>query len=194
MNTQNPITVWTNGQRAVVKLIESSQGEKIIYKLYRPGNTIWMFREYLNMFYLSRRLDIVPKLIKFHPFRKQLVMSFIEGQRVLEWILIHFGPPDISINDYLNFEEMDTDPIILNALSNFRQSTSDKACALKKAILLSYAKLHALKFQHGTSDPRNIIYDGKQVFIIDFDHARPCFDCVKNDNRALMHYFGIQAT
>jgi hypothetical protein len=45
---------------------------------------------------------------------------------------------------------------------------------------------------HGSTDPRNAIYDGNQVFIIDFDHARPSLNPGKFDYPQLSWWYGLQ--
>lgn len=185
------LCAWTNGEKAEVHLVELPSKEQQILKVYKPGFTGVMFREYLATSYLSRRLSIVPKVIRFSPRRRELVMSYIPGQRVLEWVLQHFGEPNLKLEEFLNFEAMDTDPRIVEAFIRFRQSASKDASRLKEAIELSYARLHGLGWQHGTCDPRNVIYDGQQVYIIDFDHARPSFTPTKYDYPSLTYWFGL---
>lgn len=80
-------------------------------------------------------------------------LSYIPGQRVLEWVLQRFVQPDLQLEVFLNFEAMDTDPRIAEAFRMFRQSTSEDSSMLTRAIKLSYSLLHQLGWQHGTSDP-----------------------------------------
>jgi hypothetical protein len=166
---------WTNGQKAVVHLVELPTGEKRIVKIYKPGFVGWMFREYLSLRYVSKRLPIIPKLICFRPSQKELVLSYIPGQRVLEWVLQRFGEANLNVEEFLNFEAMGADPRIVEAFVRFRLSASK----------------HELGWQHGTCDPRNVIYDEQQAYIIDFDHARPSLAPVKYDYPALTQWFGI---
>ncbi len=185
------LCTWNNGEKAVVHLVEDSNGEKQIQKLYKPGFAGWMFREYLSIRYLSRWLDIIPKLVSFRPWKKELIISYIPGQRVLEWVLEHFGQPNLDLDEFRNFEAMGRDPRITEAFVRFRESSSTEALRLKQAIKQSYARLHGIGWQHGTSDPRNVLYDGRQAYIIDFDHARPSLAPVRNDYPALTRWFGI---
>src|SRR5256885_8634915 len=79
------ITSWTNGHKAVVHLVEHGNGEKLILKVYRPGFTSAMFREYVAARYVATKLSVVPRVLGFRPWRKELYFSYISGQRVLEW-------------------------------------------------------------------------------------------------------------
>jgi len=182
---------WTNGKRAVVNLVQNEAGEKYIHKIYYRGHSLWMLREYANAKYLSSRLSIVPRLISFHYWHRELVFSYIPGQRVFEWVLERFGDPGLQLDEFLNFEPMYTDERVTSAFAYFRNSSSPEAINLKQAIKESYGELHRIGFQHGTCDPRNIIYDGQRVFIIDFDHARPGLNPGKYDYPELAQWFGV---
>ena len=182
---------WTNGQKAVVHLVELPRGEKQVLKVYKPGFLGWMFREYVCLRYVSRRLNIVPRLIRFRPLRRELVLSYLPGQRVLEWVLERFGQPNLPLGEFLNFEAMDVDPRIAEAFLRLRQSTSSEASRFKQALKHSYSLLHGLGWQHGTCDPRNVIYDEHRVYIIDFDHARPSFAPTRIDYQSLDRWFGL---
>jgi len=186
-----PLCTWNNGQKAVVHLVHNSNGEPQIQKIYKPGFTGWMLREYIGLWYVSKRLSVVPKPIRFRPWKREIIMSYVSGERVLEWVLKHFGQPDLHLEEFLNFEAMDADSRIVEAFARFRESSSHDASKLKHAIKESYGRLHALGWQHGTSDPRNVIYDGNQAHIIDFDHARPSLSPVELDYQALRYWFGL---
>jgi len=185
------LCTWTNGRRAVVHLVERSDEKMEIRKVYKPGYFWWMVREYLNTRYLGARLPVVPRLIRFRPLHRELVVTYIPGQRVLEWVLERFGGPNLRLEEFLNFEQMGSDRRVLEAFGRFRQSTSREAMDLKREVKCSYAMLHGLKWQHGTCDPRNMIYDGHRVHIIDFDHARPGLSPERYDHPALRRWFGI---
>ena len=182
---------WTNGARATVYLLEYPDGNKLVLKKYKPGHFKWMMRDYLNSMYVSMRLSNVPKLLHFSLIKRELVFSYVRGTRVLEWVLQQFGDPGLDILEFLNFEAMDTDHRIVRAFKRFRDSDSEPARRLKQAIRDSYARLHAVGIQHGTADPRNVIYDERQVYIIDFDRARPAWNRRKVDYRALTYWFGV---
>src|SRR5436309_14949210 len=94
------VTSWTNGRKAVVHLLENAYGEKVIMKAYRPGFLITMFREYLMTQYIARRLSGSPRVLGFKPWRKTLFLSYVTGQRVLEWVLERFGDPDLKLADF----------------------------------------------------------------------------------------------
>jgi hypothetical protein len=183
---------WDRGGKAVVHLIECSSGAKLIRKTYNPRYIAWMFRECFSAFYLSRRLDVVPHFVSFRPWRRELVVSYIHGQRVLEWVLEHFGQADLDVSEFRNYDGIQQDVRVMEAFDRFRKSTSAEAIKLNRAIIDSYAKLHGLGWQHGSVDPRNLIYDGQCVYIIDFDHARPSLRPTKYDSPALKGWFGTR--
>lgn len=184
------ITAWTNGRKAEVQLLEDSAQKKLILKAYRPGFMLPMFREYLVTLFVSRKLSIVPKVLAFQPLHKRLFLSFIDGQRVLEWVLQRYGDDGLVLSDFQSFHGLDTNEQVASAFSRFRYSNSKEARDLKKAIHESYRSLHRIRIRHGTTDPRNIIYDGTRAFILDFDHARPSLNPSKCDLEALECWFG----
>src|SRR6266446_9364039 len=96
------ISSWTNGQKAIVHLLESGTGEKLILKQYRPGFTVTMLREYVVAKYVARRLSVVPTVLGFRPRRKELYFSYIPGQRVLEWVLERFGG-NVALCEFQSF-------------------------------------------------------------------------------------------
>jgi hypothetical protein len=187
------ITSWTNGQKAVVQLLEKSTGEKFIRKAYRPGFTAAMFREYVAARYVASKLSIVPKVLGFRPWRGELYFSYIPGQRVLEWVLQRFGG-DVTLSEFQSFHGLNppnhVEPRVADAFARFRQSTSEEAQGLKEAIRTSYSNLHRVGILHGSADPRNVIYDEHCVFIIDFDHARPSFKAAELDYKSLTYWYG----
>jgi len=184
------ITAWTNGKKAEVQLLEDSAQKKVILKTYRPGFLLPMFREYLVTEYVSRKLSIVPKVLAFQPLRKRLFLSFIAGQRVLEWVLQRYGAEGLVLSDFQSFHGLESNEQVARAFSRFRQSGSEEAQDLKRAIMERYRSLHRIRIRHGTTDPRNIIYDGTKAFILDFDHARPSLNPAKCDQDALDCWFG----
>ena len=189
------LTSWTNGHKAVVHLLATRPaGRKVILKAYRPGFFATMFREYLMTRYISRRLTIVPSVLDFRPWRRELYLSYLPGQRVLEWVLQRFGGGGLALSDFQSFHGLDpphrVDSRVSEAFGRFRQSTEAEVHQVRKALRLSYSLLHRIGIQHGNADPRNVIYDGERVFLIDFDHARPSFNPAKIDNHALQYWYG----
>jgi serine/threonine protein kinase len=194
MNEFRVITSWTNGRKAIVHLVENNRGEKSILKIYRPGFTLTMLREYLVTRYIASRVPLAPKVLGLRPLRKELLLSYVSGQRVLEWVLERFGDAGLSLQDFQSFHGLDPDhpnPVVAAAFERFRRSTSEDAQQLKQAIRASYAALHRIGMLHGSPDPRNIIYGDGRVSIIDFDHARPCLDPAKIDYRSLTYWYGL---
>jgi hypothetical protein len=187
-------TSWTNGQKAVVDLMTNRAGKKIIKKVYRPGYTSAMFREYMVAKYVASRLAIVPQVLGFRPLQKELYFSYVSGQRVLEWVMQRFGD-DVNLSRYQSFHGLNppdyVDPEVAKAFARFRESMSDEARRLKDAISNSYASLHRIGILHGSADPRNVIYDDNRVIIIDFDNSRPSLNPATLDARSLSYWYGL---
>lgn len=189
------VTSWTNGRKATVHLLENIKGEKCICKVYRPGFLCSMFREYVAAKYLAMRLPMVPQVLAFRPSKKQLIFSYIPGQRVLEWVLQRFGGKDLQLSEFQSFHGLDppehVDPRVAEAFAQFRRSSSEEAIRLRQAIRASYSSLHQVGMLHGSADPRNAIYDHDRLYIIDFDHARPSLNPAA-DHRSLSYWYGLQ--
>ena len=188
-------TSWTNGQKAVVHLLENGAGEKLILKVYRSGFGATMCREYAAARYIGRKLSVVPKVLGFRPWKRELYFSYIPGQRVLEWVLQRFGG-NVTLSDFQSFHGLNppshVDPRVAEAFARFRESMSAEAHRLKEAIRSSYSCLHRIGILHGSADPRNAIYDQERVFIIDFDHSRPSFNPQEIDYKSLTFWYGCR--
>lgn len=186
------ITSWTNGEKALVHLMANRTGQKFIMKVYRPGFTARMFREYVAARYVANKLSIVPKVLAFRPWRKELYFSYIPGQRVFEWVLQRFGS-NVTLSEFQSFHGLDPDHVdarVAEAFARFRESTSEEAHQLREAIRTSYSCLHRIGILHGSPNPRNLIYGQDRVFIIDFDHARPSINPAKIDYKSLTYWYG----
>lgn len=190
--TDRLIASWTNGRKAVVLLMERPDGGKYLIKRYRRRFLPTMIREIVCLRYLATRLDIVPRLLRTDLLRSELVISYLAGERLLEWVLKRCAPANTELETFQNFHGLQTNPIVQNAFDQFRTSSDVEITKLKRAIRKSYNELHSMKWIHGSADPRNLIYDGTRVFIIDFDHARPCFDASKKERLGLQRWFGIR--
>ena len=182
---------WTNGRKALVLLVEDPRGRKAIVKRYRTRFVATMLREYFVTKHLAQRLQIVPRVLGFQILRRQIVLSYVEGQRLLEWVLQRYGDPGLELQAFQNYGYLETCSIICRAFGRFRQATDPSAVKLKQAIRQSYAALHRSGFVHGSADPRNVIYDGHAVHIIDFDHSRPRLPSEKPDQRGLAQWYGL---
>jgi tRNA A-37 threonylcarbamoyl transferase component Bud32 len=187
------ITSWTNGRKACVLLMQNRNGEKYLIKRYHRRFLPTMIREALCLRYLASRLGCVPVLLRISLLRNELVISYISGERLLEWILKRLGPADVELQRFQSFHGLKTNPVVQTALDRFRASSDGEIMNLKAAIQESYAELHSLGWIHGSADPRNLIYDGRRVFLIDFDHARPCSNAFRKEAPGLERWFGISA-
>jgi hypothetical protein len=189
-----PVKSWTNGRKAVVELLQDRSGASVIRKVYRPGFRRWMFREYAMAAYVSSRTSLSPRVLAFRPWRSEMFIQYLPGQRVLEWVLTRFGK-NLNMAEFDSFRGLDppnnVDPSIADAFGRFRQSTSEDVVRLKAAIRDSYAVLHRLKVKHGSADPRNVLYHNGRIFIIDFDNARPSLDPAAIDYEELHYWYGI---
>jgi len=185
------VRTWTNGSKADVDLV-SLPDRRIIRKRYRAGVVprTAMFREYLGLKMLQG-LEFVPSVVEFLPFERQLAMSFLEGQRVLEWVLERFGAPGIDLEFFASFHGLNEREDIKEAFARFRSSTAPEAQRLRQDIARSYTALHRRRVIHGDPSPRNLLYDGKLVYLIDFDHWRPSAAPAKIDGRAIQNWYGI---
>ena len=184
------LTSWTNGRKAVVELLQDHNGRRVIRKRYRRGFWFAMFREYVMAIYVSRRTCITPRVVEFRPWTREIVFEYVDGQRVLEWVLSRFSE-GCDVSEFQSFHGLNVDPRIADAFQDFRQSCSDEADRLRDAIRDSYRLLHRTGVKHGSADPRNVIYRDGRIYIIDFDNARPSFDPWAVDGRDLAQWYGI---
>jgi tRNA A-37 threonylcarbamoyl transferase component Bud32 len=150
-----------------------------------------MLREWLVLRHLSDRRSMIPRLVELKFWRAQLHIEYIPGERLLEWVLKRYSPPDTDIGNFQNVHGLTTDPIISDAFARFRRCDSCEANSLRLAVRESYAALHALGWIHGSADPRNMIVNDGRVFIIDFDHARPCRDPRSLEWPNLREWYGL---
>ena len=183
---------WTHGAKADVDLVDGARG-RVIRKRYRPGPTALaaMMREYLALKALQG-LNIVPKVIDFLPLHRQLSISFLAGERLLEWVLARYGGPGLDLASFANFHGLDEREDIRVAFRRFRESSATEAVGLRDAITDSYRRLHLRRCVHGDPSPRNLLYDGRVVYLIDFDHWRPSLAPGKIDSVALQRWYGIR--
>lgn len=188
------VTSWTNGRKAVVHLLEDPSGTKVIRKTYRQGFQFRMWWEYLMSMYVSRRTSITPRVVAFRPWRKEIFLEYLEGQRVLEWVLCRFGR-SVNSAEFQSFHGLsppdNVDPRVAEAFQRFRKSTSADVLEIKTAIEESYSALHRTYIKHGSADPRNVLYHQGRIFIIDFDNSRPSLNPAGIDNADLDYWYGI---
>ena len=195
VNQPTRVTSWTNGRKAVVDLLEHPDGQKIIRKTYRRGFSRAMLREFTVAAYASWRVPITPRVVAFRPWRHEIFLEYIPGQRVLEWVLVRFGPPSLALSDFQSFHGLNpphhVDSRVAEAFAAFRDSSADEARQLRAALAESYSTLHRIGVKHGSADPRNVLYRDGRIYIIDFDNARLCLDPTRYDRDDLAYWYGL---
>lgn len=188
------VTSWTNGRKAVVYLVEDKHGAKLIRKVYRTGWRHRMFRDYVMTAYVSHRVSITPRVLAFRPWRSEILLQYLPGERVLEWVLSRLGH-NLNLAEFQSFHGLmpphNVDPRVSDAFRRFRESTADDVLQLKTALRASYSLLHSVGIKHGSADPRNVLYDAGRIFIIDFDNSRPSLRPSESDNIELEYWYGI---
>ena len=112
---------WGRGPSATVELRKLPGGQQVIFKRY--DNIHWkaMWREYLALSYL-RNTYVVPKVLKFIPIRRVLVLEWISGCTVLEWVLRRFGITETRIQDFVDRKRVKTAPDAMHAFELFKRS------------------------------------------------------------------------
>jgi tRNA A-37 threonylcarbamoyl transferase component Bud32 len=171
-------------------LLEDEFGRKTVLKCYRPGKRGVLVRELLALRYLSR-LSVVPQVLSCALKARTLLLSYIPGDRVLEWVLNRYGDRDLDLAQFASCHGLQTNEQVQRAFARFRAAPDPEAIALRGAIVETYRILHRTGFLHGDPGPRNIIYDGQRANLIDFDHTRPSFAPARVDSRALRRWYGI---
>lgn len=185
------VTEWTNGSKADVYLIRSKDGARAIRKCYRRRLLRPILQEYVSLRYLAKT-GIVPEILRFSLRRAEFVLSFIEGQRVLEWVVERFSEPDTDLDQFRSFHGLDSNPIVTAAFDKFRNATDEDSVRLRAAIVATYSKFHAAHYLHGDPSPRNLIYNEDKVFLIDFDHSRPSLNPEAIDFIKLSRWYGVE--
>jgi tRNA A-37 threonylcarbamoyl transferase component Bud32 len=186
------VFVWDNGAKAVVSHVKGPDGIDYISKVYRKGQFHTFLRELMVLKFLGPRVSCVPAVLSFDLSRRETFLNFIGGERVLEWVLRRFGGAAIDIDSFASFHGLETDATVSAAFEAFRASTCSESLMLKQAILRSYAELHKHKFVHGDPSPRNLIFDGDNVSIIDFDHSRPSLQPRRVDGLKIRRWYGVK--
>ncbi len=186
------INRWTNGRKAIVYLLGRKDGSCFILKHYKLRFLGTMIREWSATKYLSERVLHTPRLLGANFLTRSLEISYCEGERVLEWVLARYGPQNLDLKEFGSFHGMQTNETVLGAFTAFRASLNEEAVQLRSVIERSYSTLHRAGWIHGSADPRNLIYDGQNAYIIDLDHARPAIGAVRVENSSLKRWFGVE--
>lgn len=185
------ISVWENGARANVTHSRDSNGVEYVEKAYRSGEYFTFYRELMALKYLGPRISCVPSVLSFDIRRRITCLEFVAGERVLEWVLKKFGRSDIEIEAFQSFHGLETNKLVHEAFEKFKNSNSVEAIRLREAVATAYGELHRQRFVHGDPSPRNLIYDGNRVSIIDFDHSRPSLNPPKIDGKKVHRWYGV---
>lgn len=185
------VSSWTNGSKSEVFLLQDKNGNMLIKKCYRKGLFHILAREYIALKSLSS-LDFVPKIVELRFFSREMALSYVPGTRVLEWILEKYGRPGLDLKRFGSFHGLEINEEISEAFRYFRDAKDSASTSLKEAIRSSYLTLHSKGWIHGDPSPRNLIYEGGKIYLIDFDHARPCLDPPKIDYRSIEKWYGLK--
>lgn len=185
------VSRWDNGSKANVSHLRDSAGIEYIRKDYRSGQFLTFCRELAVLKYLGSRISCVPSVLSFELAGSTTYLEYVAGERVLEWVLRKFSVDQVDLDSYKSFHGLETNKVVGMAFDRFKGSDNLEARALKNAIANSYRKLHREYFVHGDPSPRNLIFDGSNVTIIDFDHSRPSRKPFKIDGAKLEHWYGI---
>jgi tRNA A-37 threonylcarbamoyl transferase component Bud32 len=181
------LAAWTSGRRAAAYLLEDELGRKCVLKRYRPGHLPIMIKEMVALRCLAR-FDVAPQLVSYEIGTRTLVLTYVAGERVLEWVLRRYGDRDL---DFASAHGLATNEFVQRAFARFRSATDEQALALREAIVATYRRLHQARVLHGDPGPRNIIYDGERAYLIDFDQTRPSLSPARIETRGLKKWYGI---
>lgn len=184
------LVAWTNGRRAAAYLLEDEIGRKCVLKHYRPGNLPIMIKEMIALRCLAT-LDVAPQVLSYELAASTLILSYVPGERVLEWVLRRYGDRGLDLAQFSSAHGLSTNEHVQRAFERFRSSTDTQALALREAIVDTYRRLHRVHVLHGDPGPRNIIYDGKRAYLIDFDQTRPSLSPARIEARGLKKWYGI---
>jgi tRNA A-37 threonylcarbamoyl transferase component Bud32 len=149
-----------------------------------------MLREYFALRCL-RGCGVVPTVLGVSLQRRELLLSHIRGQRLLEWVLERYGPPGLALEQFRSFHGLEGNSVVADAFSRFRKAVDPDSGRLRHAIRSSYLLIHGRHILHSDPSPRNLIYDGNTIHVIDFDHARPSLSPAPLDFRSLSKWYGV---
>jgi len=193
MDVRNAIICdsWTNGARAHVELAKLPQyPNKVIVKSFRKGTLIFFINEVVTLSYL-RNIGVTPRILGLNLGKKILILEYMDGERLLEWVLRKCSRQSVDLKDYRNIHGIDTNPVIGAAFSVFQKSKDPEITYVKNEIQKCYRKIHRRKISQGDVRPRNLICRGGSVAAIDFDLALPMARPADRDNVLLMKWYGI---
>jgi len=149
-----------------------------------------MVKEILALRCLAN-LELAPQVLSYELATRTLVLTYVPGERVLEWVLRRYGDRGLDLDRFASTHGLSTNEHVQRAFARFRASTDTQALALREAIVDTYRRLHRVHVLHGDPGPRNIIYDGERAYLIDFDQTRPSFSPARIETRGLKKWYGI---
>ncbi len=190
------IHTWGEGPSANVGLIDWGKNDRAIVKKYRRGQIKAMWCEYLALIAL-RATGFVPRVLRFSPVSRTIVIEWIEGVTLIEWVLHAFGcsPEEIAKYRWSRIP-IRTDTIVLEAFGRFRHSRLPECLSLRRALREAYVMVHSRHIVHNDIRPVNIICrsvreEGCSVCLIDFGRATLRWDAARRDESALAFWYGI---
>lgn len=186
------IQSWGHGPFATVELRGGSDGGRAIHKTFRSRLAMW--REY-TVLRLLRRSDVVPQVLQFKPAKRVLVLEWVAGIRVTEWVLRKFEFGQDVIEKYRGRTRIKSDPDSMQAFERFRASQDAECLALVEAMREAYRPVHARHIVHNDLKPSNIIVRNTtnrsfRVCLLDFESATLRWDARRRDSVDFQFWFG----
>lgn len=185
---------WGRGPCATTELREWIPGKKVIVKKYGEDQSRAMWTEYLALTAL-RLTHLVPLVIRFMPGQRILVLEWISGVTVLEWVLRKYGLPQAKIEYFSLRKRVKADPEAMQAFEQFKHSTDPGCLKLYEMIRKAYARIHRYHIVHNDVKPANIIIGETnaqvdRIVLVDFERATLRWDAVRRDQKELAFWFG----
>ena len=188
---------WGRGPSAAVELREWPDGRRAIVKRYGPedGHRNAMWREYLALTFL-RTTHVVPKVLKLMPKSRVLVLEWIPGVTILEWVLRRYGVAEASVQRFIKREPVKKSRQAMDIFEQFQQSMDPDCVRLREAVRSAYDQIHRRHVVHNDVKPANIILEGGystppcSVVLVDFESATVRWDAARRDRAEFEMWLG----